>query len=97
MVMAAKTNEFGFVECADLINGQKYGAALKTFQQAVANFLDSKTSPKRNEIARQLFQIGSSLEETLRNAFGDKFRNSPTTVNCSPVPFAARTKTKWAN
>jgi hypothetical protein len=75
MVMAAKTNEFGFVECADLINGQKYGAALKTFQQAVANFLDSKTSPKRNEIARQLFQIGSSLEETLRNAFGDKWES----------------------
>jgi hypothetical protein len=75
IVMAAKSNEFGFVECADLINGQKYGAALKTFQQAVANFLDAKTTPKRNEIARQLFQIGSSLEETLKHAFGDKWES----------------------
>ncbi len=61
--MATKISGFGFVECADLINGQKYGAALKTFQQAVANFLDSKSTPKRSEIARQLFQIGSTLEE----------------------------------
>ena len=75
IVMAAKTNEFGFVECADLINGQQYGAALKTFQQAVANFLDAKTTPKRSEIARQLFQIGSTLEETLKHAFGDKWES----------------------
>jgi ClpX C4-type zinc finger len=75
IVMAAKSNEFGFVECADLINGQKYGAALKTFQRAVANFLEAKTTPKRHEIARQLFQIGSSLEETLKHAFGDKWES----------------------
>jgi len=73
--MTAKTNDFGFVACTDLINGQKYGAALKTFQQAVANFLDAKTTPKRSEIARQLFQIGSSLEETLKHAFGDKWES----------------------
>ena len=73
--MAATPNEFGFVECADLINGQKYGAALKTFQHAVANFLDAKTTPKRHEIARQLFQIGSSLEETLTRAFGDRWES----------------------
>lgn len=73
--MAAKTGGFGFVECADLIHGQKYGAALIMFQSAVANFLDSKTTPKRSEIARQLFQIGSSLEETLKRAFGDKWES----------------------
>jgi len=73
--MAAKANEFGFVECADLINGQQYGAALRTFQQAVTNFLDAKSTPKRSEIARQLFQIGSSLEETLKHAFGDKWES----------------------
>ncbi len=73
--MATKTSGFGFVECADLINGQKYGAALKTFQQAVANFLDFKATPKRSEIARQLFQIGSTLEETLKHAFGDKWES----------------------
>ena len=58
--MAAKAIGFGFVECADLIHGQKYGAALKTFQQAVANFLDSKSTPKRSEIARQLLDRKST-------------------------------------
>ena len=68
-----KPSGFGFIECADLISDQKYGAALKTYQQAVANFLDSKTTPKRNEIARQLFQIGAALEETLKQAYGEKW------------------------
>lgn len=74
--MATTTpSKFGFVECADLVSEQKYGAALKMFQQAVANFLDSKSTPKRSEIARQLFQIGSALEETLRKAFGDEWES----------------------
>lgn len=73
--MAAIQSKFGFIECADLISEQKYGDALKTYQQAVANFLDSKTTPKRSEIARQLFQIGSTLEETLKHAFGDKWES----------------------
>ena len=73
--MTTKASRFGFVECADLINGQKYGAALDMFQKAVTNFLDSKTTPKRSEIARQLFQIGSTLEETLKQAFGDKWES----------------------
>jgi len=73
--MTTKVSRFGFVECADLINGQKYGAALHMFQKAVTNFLDSKTTPKRSEIARQLFQIGSTLEETLKQAFGDKWES----------------------
>jgi len=73
--MTTKASRFGFVECADLINGQKYGAALHMFQTAVTNFLDSKTTPKRSEIARELFQIGSTLEETLKHAFGDKWES----------------------
>ena len=73
--MTTKVSRFGFVECADLITGQKYGAALHMFQKAVTNFLDSKTTPKRSEIARQLFQIGSTLEETLKHAFGDKWES----------------------
>lgn len=71
--MASTTASCGFVECADLVSGQKYGAALKLFQQAVANFRDSKTTPKRNEIARQLFQIGAALEETLKQAYGEQW------------------------
>ena len=71
--MATTPSKFGFIECADLISEQKYGDALKTYQQAVANFLDSKTTPKRNEIARQLFQIGAALEETLKKAYGEKW------------------------
>lgn len=83
-------SKFGFVECADLIHEQKYGAALKSYQRAVANFLDSKSTPKRSEIARQLFQIGSALEETLKKAFGDQwetqvpqFADESKTVTCS--------------
>ena len=69
--MAAKASKFGFVECADLVNDQKYGAALRLFQQAVGKFLESKSAPKRGEIARELLQIGTALEETLKRAIGD--------------------------
>jgi len=69
--MAKTPSKFGFVECADLVSEQKYGAALRQFQQSVGKFLDSKSPPKRGEIARQLFQIGTALEETLKKAMGD--------------------------
>ena len=71
--MTTKPSRFGFVECADLVGEQKYGAALQTFQRAVTNFLNAKSTPKRSEIARQLFQIGAALEETLKKAFGDQW------------------------
>ena len=71
--MQTNASKFGFIECADLISEQKYGDALKTYQRAVTNFLDSKATPKRSEIARQLFQIGAALEETLKKAYGDKW------------------------
>jgi hypothetical protein len=69
--MATKLSKFGFVECADLVNEQKYGVALRIFQQAAGRFLDSKSAPKRGEIARELLQIGTALEETLRKALGE--------------------------
>jgi ClpX C4-type zinc finger protein len=69
--MAKSPSKFGFVECADLVSEQKYGAALRQFQYSVGKFLDSKSPPKRGEIARQLFQIGSALEETLKKAMGN--------------------------
>src|SRR5258706_4809527 len=69
--MSPVSSKFGFVECADMVSAQKYGAALTLYQQAVTNFRDSKTTPKRSEIARQLFQIGAALEETLNSAFGE--------------------------
>jgi ClpX C4-type zinc finger protein len=88
--MATKASKFGFVECADLISDQKYGPALRTFQSAVSDFLESKMTPKRSEIARQLMQIGTALEETLKKAFGDKwethvprFSEEGKTVFCS--------------
>jgi hypothetical protein len=71
--MAIARSKFGFVECADLISAQQYGDALKAYQQAVGKFLDSKTTPKRSEIARQLFQMGAALEETLKKAYGEKW------------------------
>ena len=69
--MAGKTSKFGFVECADLVSDQKYGAALRLFQEAVGKFLESKSAPKRGEIARELLQIGTALEETLKRAMGE--------------------------
>lgn len=71
--MSTKSSRFGFAECADLISEQKYGPALKTFQSAVSRFLESKITPKRSEIARQLLNIGTALEETLKKAFGEKW------------------------
>ena len=69
--MASKASKFGFVECADLVSDQKYGAALRLFQQAVGKFLESRSAPKRAEIARELLQIGTALEETLTKAIGE--------------------------
>ena len=69
--MAIKVSQFGFVECADLVSDQKYGAALRLFQQAAGKFLESRSAPKRGEIARELLQIGTVLEETLKRAIGD--------------------------
>jgi len=69
--MVARASKFGFVECADLVNDQKYGAALRLFQEAVGKFLESKSAPKRGEIARELLQIGTALEETLKRAIGE--------------------------
>lgn len=71
--MTTSPSKFGFVECADLISEQRYEHALKMFQQAVSNFLESKSTPKRSEIARQLLHIGTALEETLKKAYGDKW------------------------
>jgi hypothetical protein len=71
--MTTKPSKFGFVECAELINGQKYGVALKTFQRAVTLFLESRSSPKRSEVALQLLQIGTALEETLKKAYGESW------------------------
>ncbi len=83
-------SKFGFAECADLISEQKYGGALQMFQVAVSNFLESKTTPKRSEIARQLLHIGTALEETLKKAFGQnweayvpKFSEEAKAVCCS--------------
>ena len=88
--MVARASRFGFVECADLVNDQKYGAALRLFQQAVGKFLESKSAPKRGEIARELLQIGTALEETLKRAIGDdwdahvpKFVDDPKAAVCS--------------
>jgi hypothetical protein len=71
--MATAASKFGFVDCADLISEQKYAGALKQFQQAVANFQDAKSTPRRSEIARQLLQIGTALEETLKKAYGEQW------------------------
>jgi len=69
--MTTKASKFGFVECADLVSDQKYGAALRLFQEAVGKFLESRSAPNRGEIARELLQIGTALEETLKRAIGD--------------------------
>jgi hypothetical protein len=88
--MTNKASKFGFVECADLVSDQKYGAALRLFQQAVGKFLESRSAPKRGEIARELLQIGSALEDTLKRAIGEdwdtqvpKFEDDRKHLTCS--------------
>ena len=88
--MMTKASKFGFVECADLVSDQKYGAALRLFQQAVGKFLESRSAPKRGEIARELLQIGTALEETLKRAIGEdwdaqvpKFEDERKQLACS--------------
>jgi ClpX C4-type zinc finger protein len=88
--MSSKASKFGFVECADLVSDQKYAAALKVFQQAVGKFIESKSAPRRGEIARELLQIGTALEERLKRAMGEdwdaqvpKFDEETTPVACS--------------
>jgi hypothetical protein len=86
--MAKTASKYGFVECADLVSEQRYGAALKMFQRAATKFLESKISPNRNEIARQLLQIGAVLEETLSQAYGARWDShvpkvSEKEANCS--------------
>lgn len=73
--MATKPSKFGFVECADLIAEQKYAAAFEMFQLAVGKFVESRSTPKRSEIALQLLQIGTVLEETLKRAYGDQWES----------------------
>jgi hypothetical protein len=88
--MVAHSSKYGFLECSDLISEQKYAAALKMFQSAVAKFLESKITPKRSEIALQLLQIGTAMEETLKKAYGEtwesqipKFADDVKQLSCS--------------
>jgi ClpX C4-type zinc finger len=69
--MAVKKSAFGFEECADFISDQKYGYALQSFKQAVGRLIESKSFPKRSEVARQLLEVAMALEETLKKAYGD--------------------------
>ena len=69
--MTAKKSAFGFEECADLISDQRYGYALQTFKQAVGRLVESKSFPKRSEVARQLLEVATALEESLKKAYGD--------------------------
>lgn len=69
--MKPKKSVFGFEECADLINDQRYGYALESFKQAVGRLVEAKSLPKRSEVARQLLEVAVALEETLKKAFGD--------------------------
>jgi hypothetical protein len=86
--MAKNASKYGFVECADLVSEQRYGAALKMFQRAATKFLAAKISPNRSEIARQLLQIGAALEESLSKAYGAQWdshvpRHAEEEASCS--------------
>jgi hypothetical protein len=89
MTMRAKNLAFGFEQCADLISDQKYHDALQSFKQAVSRLLESKSFPKRSEVARQLLEIATALEETLKKAYGDgwdaqipEFAEAPQPSSC---------------
>ena len=88
--MTVKKSAVGFEECADLISDQKYGYALQNFKRAVARLIESKSFPKRTEVARQLLEVATALEETLKKAYGDgwdahipKFVEEPQSSCCS--------------
>ena len=84
--MMAKNAAFGFAECADLISDQKYPDALESFKHAVGRLLESKSFPKRSEVARQLLDIATVLEETLRKAYGDGWDTQiPAFAEASPL------------
>ena len=71
MTMRVRKSAVGFEECADLISDQKYGYALQSFKQAVGRLVESKSFPKRSEVARQLLEVATALEETLKKTYGD--------------------------
>src|SRR5262245_22325623 len=71
MTMGLRKSAVGFEECAELISDQKYGYALQSFKQAVGRLVESKGFPKRSEVARQLLEIATALEETLKKTYGD--------------------------
>jgi len=88
--MMVKKSALGFGECADLISDQKYGYALQNFKRAVGRLVESKSFPKRTEVARQLLEVATALEETLKKAYGDgwdahipKFVEEPQSSCCS--------------
>ena len=88
--MRVKKSAFGFEECADLISDQKYGYALQSFKQAVGRLVEAKSFPKRSEVARQLLEVATALEESLKKAYGDgwdahipKFVEEPQLSSCS--------------
>jgi hypothetical protein len=86
--MSKIPSKFGFAECADLISEQNYGGALKMFQAAVSSFIESKTTPRRSEIGRQLLHIGTALEETLRKAFGEEWERHVPKYSENGIPVA---------
>lgn len=71
MTMRAKKSTAGFEECADLISDQKYSYALQSFKHAVGRLVESKSFPNRSRVARQLLEVATALEETLKKAYGD--------------------------
>ena len=90
MTMRAKKSTAGFEECADLISDQKYSYALQSFKQAVGRLVESKSFPNRSRVARQLLEVATALEETLKKAYGDgwdehipKFIEEAQTSSCS--------------
>jgi hypothetical protein len=86
MTMRTKNAAFGFEECADLISDQKYPDALQSFKHAVGRLLESKSFPKRSEVARQLLDIATALEETLTKAYGDGWEAQiPEFAEASPL------------
>ena len=96
--MRVKKSVMGFEECADLISDQKYGYALQSFKQAVGRLVESKSFPKRSEVARQLLEVATALEETLKKLMAmdgtRTFLDLLKRPNHLPVPFAAKSNTK---
>src|SRR5438093_3422959 len=99
--MARTASKFGFVECADLVSEQKYGAALRQFQQSVGKFLILRArrdeGKSRGNCSRSEVRSKKPLSKPWEMIGMLTFRESTTIRSILRVHSAAKIKAKCAS